>query len=163
VRARDLTCRAPGCDRPATQCDIDHTVAYADGGATHPSNLKCLCRQHHLLKTFWGWKDKQMSDGTVIWSVPDGQTLVTVPGSAVLFPGLCATVDLPAVVPTPNAHCGDRAEMMPKRVRTRAQNHSARIAAERKHNQLARESRRRYWAYSYSGPPDGADAEPPPF
>jgi hypothetical protein len=23
VRARDLTCRAPGCDRPATECDID--------------------------------------------------------------------------------------------------------------------------------------------
>ncbi len=46
VRARDLTCRAPGCDRPATECDIDHTVPYADGGATHPSNLKCLCRKH---------------------------------------------------------------------------------------------------------------------
>jgi hypothetical protein len=52
VRARDLTCRAPGCDRPATECDIDHTVPFGDGGATHPSNLKCLCRKHHLLKTF---------------------------------------------------------------------------------------------------------------
>jgi Domain of unknown function (DUF222)/HNH endonuclease len=47
VRCRDLTCRAPGCDRPATESDIDHTVPYADGGATHPSNLKCLCRLHH--------------------------------------------------------------------------------------------------------------------
>jgi hypothetical protein len=41
VRARDLTCRAPGCDRPATHCDIDHTIPFVDGGATHPSKLRC--------------------------------------------------------------------------------------------------------------------------
>jgi Domain of unknown function (DUF222) len=28
VRCRDLTCRAPGCDRPAISCDIDHTIPY---------------------------------------------------------------------------------------------------------------------------------------
>jgi hypothetical protein len=44
VRARDLTCRAPGCDRAAIECDLDHTIPYADGGATHASNLKCVCR-----------------------------------------------------------------------------------------------------------------------
>ena len=37
VRCRDLTCRAPGCDRPAIGCDIDHTIPYAQGGATHAS------------------------------------------------------------------------------------------------------------------------------
>jgi hypothetical protein len=26
-------------------------------------------RCHHLLKTFWGWRDKQLPDGTVIWVV----------------------------------------------------------------------------------------------
>ena len=26
VRCRDLTCRFPGCDKPAQVCDIDHTV-----------------------------------------------------------------------------------------------------------------------------------------
>ncbi len=51
VRCRDLTCRAPGCDVPAFQCDIDHTIPYGDGGPIHPSNLKCQCRTHHLLKT----------------------------------------------------------------------------------------------------------------
>jgi hypothetical protein len=50
VRCRDLTCRAPGCDRPATHCDIDHTIPYVDGGATHASNLKCLCRFHAQLR-----------------------------------------------------------------------------------------------------------------
>jgi hypothetical protein len=44
VRCRDLTCRAPGCDRPAEFCDIDHSIPFGDGGVTHPSNLKCLCR-----------------------------------------------------------------------------------------------------------------------
>ncbi len=45
VRCRDLSCRFPGCDRPAECCDVDHTVPYPLG-PTHPSNLKCLCRKH---------------------------------------------------------------------------------------------------------------------
>jgi hypothetical protein len=40
VRCRDLTCRAPGCDRPAVGCDLDHTVPHGDGGATHASKLR---------------------------------------------------------------------------------------------------------------------------
>ncbi len=31
VRCRDLTCRFPGCDKPAQVCDIDHTVPYPVG------------------------------------------------------------------------------------------------------------------------------------
>ncbi|CKT69924.1 13E12 repeat family protein [Mycobacterium tuberculosis] len=100
VRARDLTCRAPGCDRPATQCDLDHTIAFADGGATHAANLKCLCRLHHLLATFCGWRAQQLPDGTVIWTLPGNQTYVTTPGSALLFPALCTpTGDPPAPEP----------------------------------------------------------------
>ena len=102
VRCRDLTCRAPGCDVPAVGCDIDHTVPYADGGATHPSNLKMLCRKHHLLKTFWGWRDTQLADGTVIWTLPSGQVYVTSPGSAILFPALTApTGDAPRATAHP--------------------------------------------------------------
>ena len=37
VRCRDLTCRWPGCDRPAFDCDIDHTIPFAEGGPTHAS------------------------------------------------------------------------------------------------------------------------------
>src|SRR6202021_2545997 len=88
VRARDLTCRAPGCDRPATVCDLDHTIPYGDGGPTHAANITALCRLHHLLKTFWGWQDTQVPDGTVIWQLPDNQTYITPPGSALLFPNL---------------------------------------------------------------------------
>jgi hypothetical protein len=50
IRLRDLTCRFPGCEKPADLCDIDHTVPFDIGGVTHPSNLKCLCRKHHLHK-----------------------------------------------------------------------------------------------------------------
>ena len=71
VRCRDLTCRFPGCDKPAEYCDIDHTVPYPVG-PTHASNLKCLCRYHHLLKTFWngvaGWRDRQLPDGPGFWT-----------------------------------------------------------------------------------------------
>jgi hypothetical protein len=162
VRCRDLTCRAPGCDRPAVDCDVDHTVAYADGGRTHPSNLKCLCRQHHLLKTFWGWRDQQLPDGTVIWRMPDGQTYVTAPGSALLFPSLCApTGDLPA----PNAagadRCGSKTAMMPLRTRTRGQNRTSRIDAERSHNRQARLAAQAA-AEANRTPPSDPD-EPPPF
>jgi hypothetical protein len=45
IRCRDLTCRWPGCDQPATASDIDHTVPYPVG-PTHPSNNKPYCRIH---------------------------------------------------------------------------------------------------------------------
>lgn len=43
-----------------------NTVPYADGGPTQAGNLKCVCRCHHLLKTFGGWKEEQLPDGAVI-------------------------------------------------------------------------------------------------
>ena len=166
VRSRDLTCRAPGCDRPAVDCDLDHTVAYHDGGWTHASNLKALCRKHHLLKTFGGWRDKQLPDGTVIWFLPDGHTYVTTPGSALLFPNMCApTGDLP---PSHSGRiqprCGDLAAMMPKRRRTRAQNRAHHINGERRQNHNARGNRKtQLVSYLGAAPPGGGDAEPPPF
>jgi hypothetical protein len=159
VRCRDLTCRAPGCDQPAVYCDIDHTFPYADGGRTHPSNLKCVCRKHHLLKTFWGWRDKQLADGTVIWTLPSGQTYVTSPGSAILFPALTVpTGELPEPTPRSNDRCGGRTAMMPTRRRTRAQQRSQRITAERNRNRNDRLARQRARAEAF-GDPD----EPPPF
>ena len=51
VRCRDLICRFPGCDRPATACDVDYTIPFGDGGRTHASNLKCLSKLCCLLAT----------------------------------------------------------------------------------------------------------------
>jgi hypothetical protein len=50
VRLRDVTCRWPGCHRPAHACDLDHAVPWPQG-PTHPDNLLALCRRHHRLKT----------------------------------------------------------------------------------------------------------------
>jgi hypothetical protein len=165
VRCRDLTCRWPGCDRPAVECDLDHTIPYADGGPTHASNLKCYCRTHHLVKTFWGWRDRQLPDGTVILTSPSGRTYVTTPGSALLFPSLClSTGGLPAAeADPPLEYCGDRTAMMPKRRRTRAQDRATRINTERRHNREARLARHTENP-SYFGPaPPQIDDDPPPF
>ncbi len=153
VRCRDLTCRFPGCDQPATRCDLDHTIPYVDGGPTHAGNLKTLCRRHHLLKTFWGWRDQQLPDSTVIWTSPAGQTYVTTPGSALLFPTLCtptATLDATPVRPR-HPH---RTAAMPTRRNTRAHNRARYIAAERLRNRAAREP---------AAVPIIANDEPPPF
>jgi hypothetical protein len=135
VRCRDLTCRWPGCDKPADVCDLDHTVPYPQG-PTHASNLKCLCRFHHLMKTFCGWLDQQLPDGNVVWTAPTRHTYITRPGSAELFPTLCrSTGEL--VLPTPGTiaeSTGDRGAMMPKRRHTRAHNRAKAIAGERRLN-----------------------------
>ena len=138
VRCRDLTCRFPGCDKPAQFCDIDHTVAYPVG-PTHPSNLKCLCRFHHLLKTFWngatGWRDRQLPDGTVQWTSPTGHTYTTYPGSKHLFPQLCEpTATLWNGEPPVAESTGERGAMMPRRRHTRAHNKARAITAERRLN-----------------------------
>ncbi|PXX05834.1 HNH endonuclease signature motif containing protein, partial [Mycolicibacterium moriokaense] len=138
VRCRDLTCRWPGCDKPAYGCDIDHTVPWPVG-PTHASNLKCYCRFHHLLKTFYcgagGWRERQLPDGTLILTAPTGHTYTTKPGSLLLFPTLCqptGELHLPAYQPTRGSD--GRGAMMPKRRRTRAENLARRIQAERKLN-----------------------------
>jgi Domain of unknown function (DUF222) len=167
VRCRDLTCRWPGCDRPAVGCDLDHTIPYSQGGATHASNLKCYCRTHHLVKTFWGWGEQQLADGTLILTSPAGHTYVTTPGSALLFPSLCRNTG--GLLPAPEAdppldYCAERTAMMPKRRRTRAQNRAHRIATERRQNRVAREAPRRDCEPCHSGPRDAiGDGEPPPF
>ena len=134
VHCRDMTCRFPGCDEPAYRCDLDHTIAYPHG-PTCASNIKCLCRKHHLLKTFWGWLDRQLPDGTVIWTSPSGQTYTTKPGSAILFPSLCrptAPITTPAATTTPAEPSRDLA--MPRRTHTRTQNRHRAIETERQLN-----------------------------
>jgi len=65
VRARDGYCTAPGCDQPASRCDLDHVTEYDHdhperGGQTTPDGLAAKCRLHHLLKTFGErWVDDQ--------------------------------------------------------------------------------------------------------
>jgi hypothetical protein len=157
VRCRDLTCRFPGCDAPAGICDIDHTVAYP-AGPTHPSNLKLLCRFHHLLKTFHAnWHDEQLPDGTVVWTSPTGTVHITTPAGAMFFPSLAAPTG-PVWTTEPTASPA-RGLMMPLRRRTRVQDRACRIALERQHN-TERLSRKKL-LLAERGARD--DEPPPPF
>ena len=145
VRARDLTCRYPGCHVPATHCDLDHTIPWPHG-PTCASNLKCLCRRHHLLKTFWfaltGWSDRQLPDGTVVWTDPDGHPHTTTAGSHTLFPSLCTPTAPVVLTHNPPPDATDKTLRMPRRRRTRRADRAHRIHHERAHNHAARAAER---------------------
>jgi hypothetical protein len=80
ARARDRTCRHPGCTRPAGWADLDHVVPHGEGGATDCCNLCCLCRRHHRLKTFAeGWRFALSPDGVLSVTTPSGITRITRP------------------------------------------------------------------------------------
>ena len=101
----------------------------------------------------------------MIWRLPSGQTYITTPGSALLFPALMVpTGDAPAA-DTPTDRRGDKTAMMPKRRRTRRQSRAARIAAERAHNRAERQARQvkyDFWGAPIGQPPP-ENGEPPPF
>jgi hypothetical protein len=79
--ARTVRCTAPGCRRPAGQCDFDHTVAYEAGGRTCECNLSPLCRRHHRCKQAQGWALEQTSPGNMVWKTPSGRRYTTTPTS----------------------------------------------------------------------------------
>jgi hypothetical protein len=66
ITARDRRCVFPGCENPASHCDIDHAIAHP-AGPTSAANCGLLCRRHHRLKTFRPWKIKRHPDGSVTW------------------------------------------------------------------------------------------------
>ncbi|WP_285041391.1 HNH endonuclease signature motif containing protein, partial [Plantibacter sp. LMC-P-059a] len=82
VRLRDGTCRAPGCGRRARACDLDHSVAWEDGGTTDVGNLACLCRHHHRMKHLPGWDLDHGPGGVLGWTTPDGKRHRTEPDPA---------------------------------------------------------------------------------
>ncbi|BCB76776.1 HNH endonuclease signature motif containing protein [Phytohabitans flavus] len=77
VKARDKTCRAPGCRTPAHRADLDHTRAWEDGGPTTPANLGVLCRHCHGYKHSRGVSLVQPRPGTFVWRTRLGHTYTT--------------------------------------------------------------------------------------
>jgi len=82
------SCAFPYCQRPAhpearrsgqaDQLDLDHIHPRSAGGATITGNLAPLCRRHHRLKTFTGWRYVQLSlDGIHLWTSPAGTRYLT--------------------------------------------------------------------------------------
>src|SRR4051794_20064108 len=89
--------------------------------------LECPSRNriHHRLKTFLGgaggWRDKQLPDGTIIWTSPTGRIYRTTPSGPELFPQMRPP---PCAAPKPNRRniSRDRARRIAKaRERNRLQ------------------------------------------
>jgi hypothetical protein len=79
VAARDLTCRSPCCRQPAWRGDLDHTIAWDNGGRTCSCNLGGVCRTHHLIKQMPGWTLRQPRPGIFEWTTPSGRTYTVTP------------------------------------------------------------------------------------
>jgi hypothetical protein len=82
IRARYRTCVFPGCRMPSIVCDIDHSVAVADGGETCDCNLAPLCRHDHCIKHANGWIYKVRADNRIQWTSRLGHTYTTPPNRA---------------------------------------------------------------------------------
>jgi len=82
---RDMICRFPGCTTPARRADIDHTVAFAEGGPTTLTNLACLCEAHHVMKHRSDWRMRQKSGGVIEWTSPTGRRYENERASRVFF------------------------------------------------------------------------------
>ncbi|UUT34899.1 HNH endonuclease signature motif containing protein [Microbacterium elymi] len=85
LQVRDQQCRFPGCRRPAKKCDIDHAIAYAEGGPTCLCNLEHLCERHHTVKHETDWFVEQLGGGILRWTAPTLRTHITRPPGTVRF------------------------------------------------------------------------------
>lgn len=78
VRLRDGTCRFPGCEVPARECDLDHLIPFP-AGPTSADNLNALCRRHHRLKHDGGWRAEGRPGSALRWTSPQGGWTTTYP------------------------------------------------------------------------------------
>ncbi|MFG6476900.1 DUF222 domain-containing protein [Microbacterium sp. P06] len=81
VKWRAERCSGPGCGIPAARCQIDHQVAWEDGGRTELTNLTPLCVGHHTVKHHGGWRVTQLegSGGAIEWLSPGGRRFIVQP------------------------------------------------------------------------------------
>jgi hypothetical protein len=80
VDTRDRTCRMPLCGQRTGWADHDHVIPHSAGGPTTCTNLCCLCRSCHRLKTlFKGWIFAMEPEGTLHVTTPSGVTRTSRP------------------------------------------------------------------------------------
>jgi hypothetical protein len=79
IEVRDQVCGFPICRRPASRCDLDHTVPYDRGGLTCPCNISGGCRHDHRMKGSTAWRLRQPRPGTLIWTAPSGLSWTVTP------------------------------------------------------------------------------------
>ena len=67
-------CFWPGCHKPTSRCQIDHTRPAARGGPTTQSNGLPACIRHNLIKEA-GYTVTRRHDGSIHILTPDGETV----------------------------------------------------------------------------------------
>ena len=67
VTARHRTCIFPGCRMPASDCDLDHRIPWAEGGTTRSDDLGPLCRHDHRIRHSAGWSYHILTSGEIEW------------------------------------------------------------------------------------------------
>jgi Domain of unknown function (DUF222)/HNH endonuclease len=70
LRARDGSCRWPGCERPATWSAAHHVVHWIHGGTTDLDNLILLCHRHHWMVHEGNWQIVRGDDGRMLTVPP---------------------------------------------------------------------------------------------
>ncbi|HEY6312248.1 MAG TPA: DUF222 domain-containing protein [Streptosporangiaceae bacterium] len=76
---RHARCTAPGCRRPAVNCDFEHNIPYEAGGRSCECNGGPKCRYDHRLKQHPRWKVEQPTPAVMVWTTPAGRQYVTEP------------------------------------------------------------------------------------
>jgi hypothetical protein len=82
VIARDRTCRAPGCERPAARSDLHHVQWWSRGGETNAANLIAACERNHYAVHEGSWQVTREPAGTVVWTSPTTGHVYRVPPAA---------------------------------------------------------------------------------
>jgi hypothetical protein len=63
----------PGCEQPASTCEIHHLIPRARGGPAALHNLGPLCAFHHKIVIHrWGWVLRLYPDGGTTATSSDG-------------------------------------------------------------------------------------------
>jgi hypothetical protein len=78
VQTLDGVCRGPGCQVPATRCDLDHETPWPHGETT-VDNLHAKHRWHHNTKTDGIWTSTPVPDAGLEWTTLTGRTYTTHP------------------------------------------------------------------------------------
>ena len=78
VVARQPTCFAPTCDRPASECELDHALPYPHGD-TSTENLGPGCGRHHRSKHASGASVRRGPDGLLRYTTRAGLTHLVSP------------------------------------------------------------------------------------
>ncbi len=92
LRARDRSCRVPGCQNHRFT-DAHHIRHWQDGGETKVQNLVTLCRRHHRLLHEHGYTIERLAGGRFLFHRPDGTQIADCPAAPRSHPRRVVTLN----------------------------------------------------------------------